>query len=160
MTYLQNENIYIILIIIFIIIIVIIFFFSNKERYTNSTMEVNSKYQKSPKMVYDTTTLMDQDYIPPTIIYPPWSANPSSFNKLSGEDSTYMMTHYNQVSKACCSPQFPVPFALDSDVNILNQKKDFALSPYFGNNASQNSGCLCITNKQKDFLVNRGGNTQ
>jgi len=37
-------------------------------------------------------------------------------------------------------------------------KGEFVPSPYSCNNAWQDSGCVCMTKNQKDFLASRGGN--
>lgn len=66
--------------------------------------------------------------------------------------------NYNLVSPACCSEQWPTPFKLAHDKFVCENKDQFVPSPYMGNNAWQNSGCVCMTKSQGEFLTNRGGN--
>jgi len=68
--------------------------------------------------------------------------------------------NYNMCSKSCCSAQYPPPFPLDDDVVVEQMKKDgkFVPSSYKCNNAWQDSGCVCMTPKQHDFLASRGNN--
>ena len=68
--------------------------------------------------------------------------------------------NYNMCSKSCCSAQYPPPFPLDDDVVVAQMKKDgkFVPTSYSCNNAWQDSGCVCMTPKQHDFLASRGNN--
>ena len=75
----------------------------------------------------------------------------------SGNDGIYGL-NYAMCSKSCCSPQYPTPFNQDTDVVVDKMKGEFAPNSYKCNNAWQDSGCLCMTNNQKDFLTSRGGN--
>ena len=68
--------------------------------------------------------------------------------------------NYNMCSKSCCSAQYPPPFPLDDDVVVSQMKKDgkFVPTSYKCNNAWQDSGCVCMTPKQHEFLASRGNN--
>ncbi len=61
-------------------------------------------------------------------------------------------------SQSCCSQQWPVPFKLKYDSNTCNSQEEYRPSNLTCNNNYEDSGCLCITDKQFDYLSNRGGN--
>lgn len=66
--------------------------------------------------------------------------------------------HFNMCSKACCSEQWPLPFKMPHEERVCNNKDKFVPSPYFCNNAWQDSGCVCMTKDQSDFIGGRGKN--
>src|SRR5207253_2730531 len=66
--------------------------------------------------------------------------------------------NYNQCSPACCSDQWPVPFKVPVDKMLCGSREEYVPSIYHCNNGWQDSGCLCLTKKQNDFLVTRGLN--
>ena len=65
---------------------------------------------------------------------------------------------YNLCSKSCCTPQYPPPFMLPVDALVSQSKDKFVTSSYTCNNSWQNSGCLCLREKQAEFLNGRGKN--
>jgi len=69
-----------------------------------------------------------------------------------------MGLNYNMCSKACCSPQYPTPFALESDAMVEAMKDKFVPNNYACNNAWNNAGCVCMTKEQHEYLQSRGGN--
>lgn len=66
--------------------------------------------------------------------------------------------HFNLCSKACCSDQYPTPFKLPYEDKVCNNKQKFVPSPYMCNNAWQDSGCVCLSKSQGEFIGSRGGN--
>lgn len=66
--------------------------------------------------------------------------------------------HYNMCSKSCCSAQYPPAFGTEYDAMVCKNKDKFVPNSYKCNNAWQDSGCVCMTHKQREFLLNRGGN--
>lgn len=66
--------------------------------------------------------------------------------------------HHNLCSKSCCSPQWPTPFNLKEDKAACANKSKYVPSNIMCNNAYQDSGCLCLSKEQNDFLNRRGGN--
>lgn len=66
--------------------------------------------------------------------------------------------HFNMCSKACCSEQYPLPFKLPFEEKVCANKQKFVPSPYMCNNAWQDTGCVCMTKGQSDFIGGRGGN--
>ena len=69
-----------------------------------------------------------------------------------------MSIQHNLCSRSCCSEQYPTPFKLKYDGNVCNNKSKYVPSQIMCNNAYQDSGCLCMTKDQANFLTNRGGN--
>ena len=69
-----------------------------------------------------------------------------------------MSIHHNLCSKSCCSEQYPLPFKLPEDPYVMANKDKFVPSNYFCSNNAQDSGCLCLSKEQDDFLYDRGGN--
>jgi hypothetical protein len=61
-------------------------------------------------------------------------------------------------SKSCCSPQYPLPFSIDSDKMLCNSEEKYISSSYTCNNGWQDTGCLCMTKEQANFLGSRGKN--
>lgn len=87
-----------------------------------------------------------------------WGASFGTNENLDDGNNGIYGLNYSMCSKSCCSPQYPPPFALDKDVVVDKMKGEFIPSPYNCNNAWQDSGCVCMTKNQQDFLSSRGGN--
>ena len=83
---------------------------------------------------------------------------PSNYYFLDDGAGGEMSIQHNLCSKSCCSEQWPTPFKQKNDPYVCGNKGQFVPSNYFCNNAFQDSGCLCLTKKQSQFLNNRGGN--
>ena len=92
----------------------------------------------------------------PDVIIPPWGESDGLDDGAGGS----MELQYNMCSKSCCSPQYPPAFGTDYDALVCKNKDQFVASGYRCNNSWQDSGCLCMTKKQRDFLSNRGGNNK
>jgi len=92
----------------------------------------------------------------------PWAKNPKNYGEigdiLDDGSNGYAGLNYNLCSKSCCSQQYPPPFMTSLDNFVCNSKDKFVPSNYVCNNGYQDTGCLCITEKQQQFLQNRGGN--
>lgn len=65
---------------------------------------------------------------------------------------------FNMCSKSCCSAQYPLPFKMPVDSEVCENKAEFVPSNYTCNNAWQDSGCVCLTKDQANFIGSRGGN--
>lgn len=61
-------------------------------------------------------------------------------------------------SKSCCSPQYPLPFSLPTDKMVCNSGEKYVSSGITCNNGWQDTGCLCMTEDQANFLATRGKN--
>ena len=123
-----------------------------------------------PKFV-DTTTssVMDGVKLIPQKSVDAWqdvymnSDNDNSFMiDLGGDDKATNKDQgsgrFNDRSPACCSPQYPVPFKLKVDKQILKDSKEFVPNPYMGNNNWMNAGCTCVKKVNASKLAKRGGN--
>ncbi len=66
----------------------------------------------------------------------------------------------NICSPACCATQWPVPFMTETNAQICENTDNFVKSQYMCQNdsGSGQSGCMCITKDQRNFLMSRGGN--
>jgi hypothetical protein len=100
----------------------------------------------------------------PKEIYPTTGGAPvvnyGFVQKLDDGYNGEMGLNYNMCSKACCSPQYPPPFALESDAMVESMKDKFVPNNYACNNAWNNAGCVCMTKEQRSYLESRGGNAQ
>lgn len=83
---------------------------------------------------------------------------PANYYFLDDGAGGEMSIQHNLCSKSCCSEQWPTPHKLKHDPYVCGNKDKMYPSNYFCNNTFQDSGCLCLTKKQHDFLYNRGGN--
>ena len=118
-------------------------------------------------MLYDRTTGIQtaaSEFVGlPEEIIPAWSdsdvvANYGKIDKLDDGYNGAMGLNYNMCSKSCCGPQYPPPFATDSDVMVEKHKGEFVPNNYMCNNAWNDSGCVCMTQKQHDYIQSRGNN--
>lgn len=65
---------------------------------------------------------------------------------------------FNMCSKSCCSEQYPLPFKMSVDSAVCANKSEFVPNNYMCNNAWQDTGCVCMTKDQANFIGSRGGN--
>lgn len=119
---------------------------------------------------YDADTMAIQagaDFIPQKHYFTPWGtmvqvgdfSTADGTPALSSDSVTDYTMNFNQCSPACCSDQWPVPFKIPTDKMLCNSEDVFVPTSYFCNNGWQNSGCLCMTKQQSDFLQTRGNNS-
>jgi hypothetical protein len=96
----------------------------------------------------------------PKIILPAWGEDGLSYGQADTLDNGLGQIGFgsNMCSKSCCTPQYPPPFVQDQDPFVCKSKDKFVSSNYTCNNGWQNSGCLCLTEAQSDFLGSRGEN--
>ena len=83
---------------------------------------------------------------------------PENYYFLDDGDNGRMSIQHNLCSRSCCSDQYPTPFKMKYDPYVCKNKDKFIPSRIMCNNAFQDSGCLCLTKEQGEFLYNRGGN--
>jgi hypothetical protein len=87
------------------------------------------------------------------------TGNSENFSGVSGADYDHqkLLLHNNRCSKHCCSPQWPLPFKLTSE-----DKGDIDYTKYVPTNyrcqSDKEVGCVCMDDKQHDYLASRGGN--
>jgi hypothetical protein len=130
--------------------------------------------QREPPMIeppsYDSDTMAIQsgsDYIPQKQYFTPWGTIMKVGDVLSSDGEPVFSDaslanntmNFNQCSPSCCSDQWPVPFKMPVDKTLCGSKDEFVPTSYYCNNGWQDSGCLCMTKKQSDFLQTRGSNT-
>jgi hypothetical protein len=119
---------------------------------------------------YDADTLAIQSgsaYLPQKEFITPWGTHVKLGDFATADGSpaygadaiTDYTLNFNQCSPACCSDQWPVPFKLPVDKMLCDSEDKFVPSTYVCNNGWQNSGCLCMTQQQSDFLQMRGTNS-
>jgi hypothetical protein len=138
--------------------------YKNRENFdapTTKQPDLNIK-----PLLYDKftgTVMSGSEFIGlPSEIIPAWGATPiKNYGRVDGLDDgahgNFSMD-FNMCSKSCCSKQFPPGFATDHDVMVCNSKDKFVGSQYTCNNSWQDSGCLCMTEDQRNFLAKRGNN--
>lgn len=86
------------------------------------------------------------------------SGVPSNYYFLDDGAGGEMSIQHNLCSKSCCGEQYPTPHKMKHDPYVCANKDKFVPSRIFCNNTFQDSGCLCLSRKQAQFLYNRGGN--
>ena len=145
-------------IILFLVVLVLLVWWytaSSKEHFKADEYKQSSEGTKP--QLYDRRTgviTAASEFIGlPAEIMPAWGTGDSDMKEsLDG----FMGLQNNMCSKSCCSAQYPPPFALEKDEFVCKNKDKFVENNYKCNNAWQDSGCLCMTEKQRDFLANRG----
>lgn len=103
--------------------------------------------------------IQQKQYFTPwgTIIQPNYSKDGNQ--TYSEEQVTDYTLGLNQCSPACCSDQWPVPFKISINNTFCENEEDYVPNTYYCNNRLQDSGCLCMTKQQSNFLQTRGFNT-
>jgi hypothetical protein len=141
---------------------------SKKEKYENDS-GLEDQYA-GPKYIYDKSTgiIMAGDklnpkemhgrFIPPSDNVLPLGVIPEDSYLLDDGNNGKSGLQHNMCDKMCCSAQYPVPFELSNNQNLCDLN-DVVPSNLMCNNAWQDSGCLCLTKKQADFLSKRGDNS-
>jgi len=87
------------------------------------------------------------------------SSIPANYYFLDDGAEGSMSIQHNLCSKSCCSDQYPTPHKLRYDPMVCKNKDQFVPSRVMCANDFQDSGCLCMTKKQANFLSSRGGNS-
>jgi hypothetical protein len=163
-----------VIVVLLIIIVIVLATRENFESITPTVLKVDSTQMKDsnidiPPRLYDRQTGVVTDASQfvtlPNEIVPAWGLeqdnslnNYGLVDKLDDGNSGLMGLNYNMCSKSCCSKQYPTPFTQDVDVVAESNSDNFTPSQYTCNNAWQNTGCVCMTKKQKEFLASRGNN--
>ena len=168
------------ILVIFVIVAVVYILYKHTENLDDKS-EV--KITNTPNNKQDATELKHKDVPTPVMLYDrntgivtaasefvglPDEIQPangsefvSNYGRVDRLDDGYngdMGLNYNMCSKSCCSQQYPPPFELEKDVMVEKMKDKFVPNNYMCNNAWNNSGCVCMTSKQRDYIEGRGGN--
>jgi len=107
------------------------------------------------------TIMSGTDFIPTKYLslwYQAYTGNLKNYDLLDDGEGGAAGLQYNQCSKSCCSPQYPLPFDMPVDESVCMNNDNFVPTNYTCNNAWQDSGCVCMTKHQADFLSDRGNN--
>jgi hypothetical protein len=137
------------------------------ERFTdesNGIVADNRSVELIQPPHFDATTrtiMSGSGFSLPDEMFPAWDDSASKFGSVDGLDdgagnSYGLMT--NLCSKSCCGDQYPTPFDVSTDKEICAHKDEFVPNNLTCNNAFQDSGCLCMTKNQANFISSRGGN--
>ena len=161
------------IIIIFVIIISLFLMFKLFSPYhpENNINQYNKEGFNSPENKYDnksayvdpnTGSLIDGPGFEASEIEGSISSQQPSISSnyyfLDDGANGEMSIQHNMCSKSCCSAQWPTPFKQKYDPHVCKNKDKFVPSSIFCNNAFNDSGCLCLTKPQANFLYNRGNN--
>ena len=167
--------------IVLIVVVVVYLLYKNYAENLDDTTQV--QITNAPNNSQDPTELKQEDIPTPVMLYDrrtgvvtaasefvglPSEIEPttgseliSNYGRIDRLDDGYnggMGLNYNMCSKSCCSQQYPPPFGLEKDVMVDKMKDKFVPNNYMCNNAWNNSGCVCMTAKQRDYIEGRGGN--
>lgn len=175
-SYLENPTVQKALIIIIIIVVGYVFLSKKREGYSEETKFVRpenalEKDMRGEEIIIqppmarpDTRTLMSgSGYVPQKQIYSAWGSQLGveeslDDNDLTMPDGSNMGLHYNLCSKSCCSAQWSLPFKMNYDKFVCQNKDEFMPNNYVCQNSYQDAGCLCLTKQQYAFMGERGGN--
>jgi hypothetical protein len=107
-------------------------------------------------------TLMAGPEFVPSQLLSPWyqayTGNLKNYYLLDDGKGGDAGLNFNMCSKSCCSDQYPLPFKMPVDKDVCDNKSEFVPTNYMCNNAWQDTGCVCLTKNQANFLGSRGGN--
>jgi hypothetical protein len=138
----------------------------NKPNNKQDATELKQTDPKTAPVLYDRKTgvvTAASEFVGlPSEILPAWgSESVTNYGKIDRLDDGYngaMGLNYNMCSKSCCGPQYPPPFNLEEDEMVKKMKDQFVPNNYSCNNAWNNTGCVCLTKKQHQYIGSRGGN--
>ena len=98
----------------------------------------------------------------PSPLLSPWykayTGNMKNYYLLDDGENGAAGLQFNMCSKSCCGDQYPLPFKMPVDSAVCDNKQEFVPNNYMCNNAWQDTGCVCMTKDQSEFLGSRGGN--
>lgn len=155
-----------VLIVVAIVVVVLLFVNSKREKFQSEGNANPNGLTYLPKLYEPHLSIITSasEFVGlPDKVLPPWAENQNGYGEAMLLDDGAMGNagfSYNLCSKSCCSPQWPSSFPMPKDDLVAKSEDKFVLNSYTCNNAWQDSGCLCLTEKQADFLANRGGNMQ
>lgn len=141
---------------------------TNKPNNKDDATELKQPEPERSPVLYDRKTgvvTAASEFVGlPDEILPAWgSESVANYGKVDRLDDGYngaMGLNYNMCSKSCCGPQYPPPFALEQDAMVEKMKDQFVPNNYSCNNAWNNTGCVCMTKKQHEYIGSRGGNAE
>jgi len=142
-----------------IVLFIIVFIFYNCPNNINEHFgELRSPLPTDQAVVVNATRMTGSEFAGYPY-YEPWEdiyRNPSAGYLL--DDNNEGKFSFPICSKACCSPQYPPPFEIPIDEWLAKNKDKYVPSQYTCNNAWEDTGCLCLPDKQREYLESRGAN--
>lgn len=154
-----------VLFIVIVVILLVLYMFPNIEHEGFETVDKKTEDISIKPLLYEPEKgiiTAGSEFIGlPDEIIPPWGENDNYYGEmeiLDDGEKGRLGLHFNMCSKSCCSPQYPPSFAMEKDEMVCKNKNNFVQNNYNCNNSWQSAGCVCMTQKQRDFLNNRGGN--
>jgi len=170
---------------VLVVIVVVIYVLYTNLKHENLTGTENTVITNKPNNSMDATELKQPEPQHSPVLYdrhtglvtaasefvglpdeimPAWGtesvANYGQVDRLDDGYNGAMGLNYNMCSKSCCGPQYPPPFKLEEDVMVEKNKDKFVPNNYSCNNAWNNTGCVCMTKKQHEYIGSRGGNAE
>jgi hypothetical protein len=170
---LNTEQILVVLLLLAVLVLILNFCSPNKEHLENTeveesnapeslTTEVPEKVKTNDNLPTTRNLMSGSGFIPPETVIPPWgdtlTAGYGIADDLDDGGGGSFGLHNNLCSKSCCSEQYPLSFNMPTDELVCANKEKYVPTNYKCNNAWQDSGCVCLTEKQGQFLSDRGGN--
>lgn len=158
---------------VFIGLLVVVYLFKwmtgRSEQFESGKQVVLESKQEEipiapPFVDNDVRTLMSgSGFIPQHDVIPPWGmdVDVNKYGIVDGLDDGAggsMGLNYNLCSKSCCSEQWPTPFKLPYDKFVCSNKDNLIPNNYMCNNQWQDSGCVCMSKEQGNFISSRGNN--
>lgn len=142
--------------------------YNKKENFNDSdnlVVQSNEKSSKFNPQLFEpvmTNEVKESQFVGlPEELLPPWYVNPNSYGEIDMLDDGMngnAGVNFNMCSKSCCSRQYAPPFSVPSDPMVKNSNTKFVPNNYMCNDGWNDSGCLCLTETQSEFLNSRGGN--
>lgn len=168
LTYIMNASkIWLCVCIVLAISILTAWLLLPSKEYLTSTFTTETDISDIPiqPMFHDpaTGTIMSGSETNANGLLAPWyNAYVNNMNNhymLDDGANRIMGLQYDNCSKSCCSAQYPTPFDLAGDPAICKNKSKYVPNNYTCNNQWQDTGCVCMTREQSNFIGNRGGNS-
>lgn len=163
--------------IMLVIIIVMALIYRNKNKTveklenvemtaSESVIETDVKQEETPikPTMFDAgsgSIMSGPEFIPSQFLspwYQAYTGNLKNYYLLDDGEGGSAGLQFNMCSKSCCGDQYPTPFKTEVDSEVCNSKSEFVPNNYTCNNAWNDSGCVCMTKKQANFIGSRGGN--
>lgn len=170
-----NNKMIIIIVLAVAVLMTIMYFTRNKELLTNVSdkivsvpheheTETRAKDEQITPTIFDagSGTIMSAPEFVPSQFLSPWykayTGNIKNQYLLDDGSNGANGLQFNMCSKACCSEQYPLPFKMPVSSEVCASKSEFVPNNYMCNNAWEDSGCVCMTKEQANFIGSRGGN--
>jgi hypothetical protein len=159
----------IVMLVFFGFLVYLVFYGNSRQEFQPNLKQVSNSAQDyrqldimppEPEQEMGTPIIEDgMDFISHKHYYAPWGnminlENPEQGDPVDTSTAVNGLNN-NRCSMSCCSKQWPLPFKLLTDDEDV---KGHVPNNYFCNNGLQDSGCVCMTQDQSNFLDSRGAN--